>query len=145
MTGLTNSQQATLTFLATLFIAFSTVSIPAQAPWYVTFSLALVGVLGLTLKEFLGSIPISPSSTNNQTSANSSSTTEGVVTVRSSPSATLPSLPQGFSLAAAKSAGFTVYENAQGNIILASGSPTIYTDAYGNRLQDVNLQGYTQL
>ena len=64
----------------------------------------------------------------------------------SSSSGALPALPQGFSLSAAKAAGFTVYENAAGNVVLFKIG--VYQDIYGNPLAPNALptgSAYTQL
>lgn len=118
-------------------IAIGTLSIPAGAPWYATVIIEAAGVVGLSLKEFLGSaaIPITAS----QSVSTSAGTTN---TASSSGPANLPSLPAGFSLSAAKSAGFTVYEDTKGEVILLKGG--VYSDVYGNPLGISSLpQGTT--
>lgn len=144
---LSDNQQAYLTFASMLFIAAGAVTVPSGHP-YLVLVLELVGVIGMTLKEFLGA-EVSPSSAPVVTPPPPPAPTPTPVV---SPPATLPPLPQGFSLAAAKAAGDKVYENAQGNIILisqdvnAAGQPqTDYTDLYGNVLSNHDLTGYTQL
>jgi len=168
MAGLTDNQQAILTFISMLLLALAVLS-PSQLPQplagYVAFLLGVCGALGMTIKEFLGiASPTTP--TNSPQSANSSPspstsptpTNSGPSTTNTgsgSPTApapyvavTLPPLPQGFSLSAAKTEGLIVYENMQGSIIV--NDPTAeaayqWQDLYGHGLAKPDLSAYTQL
>ena len=55
--GLTNNQQAVFSFVSALFLAVSVVSVPLGVSPYVTFSLGVIGAIGLFTKEYLGSVP----------------------------------------------------------------------------------------
>ncbi len=136
MNGLSDGQQALLMFLSTLCIALSVMSVPSGASFNVTFTLAVLGVFGATLKEFLGSAPASQGNTSNPPPVNTSS---------SPPQ--LPPLPAGFSVSAAKGAGYKVYENMKGDVVLVMNG--IYSDAFGRNRVDITslalLATYTQL
>lgn len=149
--GLTDSQQGYMTLISMLLVAVSVVAVPAGAPWYVALLLGIFGAVGMALKEFLGIIsPTTP--TNNPVIGNPSpstptppaSSSASTAPTGTLPVVVLPPLPQGFSLQGAQSAGFTVYENVSGNIILTNKGQI--TDAFGNPLpSNTSLSGYTQL
>ncbi len=54
MNGLTDKQQAALTIVSSCLIAVGAVSIPAGASIWVGLTIALVGAVGLGIKEALG-------------------------------------------------------------------------------------------
>lgn len=57
MQGLTDRQQALLTFVSAILIAVAGVSIPLGSPYWVALILALAGAVGFALKESFGSAP----------------------------------------------------------------------------------------
>ena len=113
--SLSNTAQAVAVFGSAMLISLGAVSIPAGMPQWITVSLFVAGSIGFAIKEALGSeIPVSTNPSN---------------------------VDPGFSVAAAKAAGFTVFTNSNikgGYVLLLSG---IYTDIYGTVLGSVAPAG----
>jgi hypothetical protein len=132
--GLTDNQQALITLISASLIAIGALSAPIGAPWWFMAAVEICGVLGLTLKEFLGIAPVTPNPASNPAPVNPPSPPA------SPPS--LPVLPAGFSVADAKAAGFQVYENASGNVVLVyqGQDETIF-----GTVEQVDLTGYSLL
>lgn len=142
MPELSDNQQAILTLVSTIFIAVGSASIPAGAPWYAVLSLEMIGVIGLTVKEFLGSKPSSTSLQVGDISANTTTISTKATVV------TLPPLPQGFDLGAAKAEGLIVYENPQGNIVINDPSAEAaykWQDVFGHAANQPDLSTYVRL
>lgn len=116
---LSDKAQAYAVAISGTLMAIGAVTIPTEISTgfpVIGAAFFVAGVVGLAIKEGIGS----------------------------SGSSTLPSLPNGFNLTAAKGLGFAVFENSAGDVILLQGG--VYTDVYGNKLpQQVLPSGYTSL
>lgn len=54
MNGLSDNAQGILTLISMVLIAVGSASVPAGLPWQAGLGIALVGAIGLGIKEFLG-------------------------------------------------------------------------------------------
>lgn len=125
--GLSDKQQAILTFISLILIGLGSAQVPGNLPSYVYVIIFLAGALGMALKEALGTIqptvpvvsPTAPATQNYQPDPN-------------------------FNVNDAKTAGFSVFLDLNikgGYALFANGT---WLDAYGEHLGTTQPVGLGQ-
>lgn len=108
MQGLTDKQQAVITFISAILISLGAVSAPSGFPQWVAVVLFLLGAFGFAIKEALGGI--APAPVPAPVPAPAAAPVVIPIPQPAGPIIT-PQYPAGFSLSALKQIGDKVYSN----------------------------------